>query len=208
MREQVKVSFSHFWPGFSADQFRSFFPYVYEKYDLVLSQAPEVVFHSVFAPGRRAHAAPTDATNVPRIKPGNYVRVFMTGENAEPCEQIHHTPLGVPLEEMFSLRHRVELAPGGILQRIFSAASILIVSAHFQGIDRIGEKLEVEATSTDGIVEAIRPSSGERMLAVQWHPEWRIADNPDSIKLLSWFGRVVRGASVDEAVEGSRGTAA
>lgn len=74
----------HFWPGFSPGRFRSFFPYVYEKYDLVPSQAPEVVFHSVFAPSWRPYADPTDAKNVPRIKPGNYVRVFMTGENVEP----------------------------------------------------------------------------------------------------------------------------
>lgn len=37
------------------------------------------------------------------------------------------------------------------------------------------------------------------MLAVQWHPEWRLAENPDSVKLFSWFGTVIRGASFDEA---------
>jgi hypothetical protein len=84
MKPQIKVAFAFFWPGFSPEQFRTYFPYVYEKYDLVVSQTPEVVFHSVFAPGWRPYADPTEARNVPRVKPGNYVRVFMTGENVEP----------------------------------------------------------------------------------------------------------------------------
>ena len=29
-------------------------------------------------------------------------------------------------------------------------------------------------------------------LAVQWHPEWRAADNPVSLRLLAAFGAAVR----------------
>ena len=116
-------------------------------------------------------------------------------------EQIHHTPLGLPLEETFALQHRVDLTPGGILERIVGTSSIVVVSAHFQGIDRPSDKLMVEAESIDGVVEGIRPLDGGRVLAVQWHPEWRLAENPDSVKLFSWFGRVTRGASFDEAVD-------
>ena len=115
-------------------------------------------------------------------------------------EQIHHTPGGVPLEEMFALQHRVELTPGGILERLMGVPSIAVVSAHFQGIDQPSAKLVVEAKSTDGILEGIRPLNGERVLAVQWHPEWRLAENPHSVKLFSWFGAVLRGASFEEAV--------
>ncbi|HXG78927.1 MAG TPA: gamma-glutamyl-gamma-aminobutyrate hydrolase family protein [Methyloceanibacter sp.] len=117
-------------------------------------------------------------------------------------EQIHHTPPGLPLEEVFSLKHPVTLTPGGILERLLGAPSIVVVSAHFQGIAELGTELAVEATSTDGIVEAIRPASGERVLAVQWHPEWRVQDNPDSQKLFAWFGMVLRGAGLEEAAAG------
>ena len=116
-------------------------------------------------------------------------------------EQIHHTPPGLPLDEMFALEHRVDLSPGGILERALSASSITIVSAHFQGIDRMSGKLMVEATSADGIVEGIRPPGGERMLAVQWHPEWRIAENVDSQRLFAWFGMLLRGARLEEAAD-------
>jgi hypothetical protein len=84
MKPQIRVNFTSFWQGFTPENFRTFFPYVYEKYDLVLSQSPEVVFYSVFAPGWRLHANPSDPTNVPRLKPGKYLRVFLTGENVEP----------------------------------------------------------------------------------------------------------------------------
>ncbi len=116
-------------------------------------------------------------------------------------EQIHHTPAGLPMEEMFALRHRVELSRGGVLERAMRASSIVVTSAHFQGIDQLSPDLIVEAVSTDGIVESIRPKSGERALAVQWHPEWRVADNPDSQRLFAWFGLLLRGATFEEAAD-------
>lgn len=84
MRQQIRVAFAYFWPGFMPDHFKTFFPYVYEKYDLVVSSSPEVVFHSVFSPQWRPYGDPTDRANLPRIRPGNYLRVFLTGENMEP----------------------------------------------------------------------------------------------------------------------------
>jgi hypothetical protein len=84
MKLQIRIAFANFWPGFTPDNFKSFFPYVYDKYDLVASTSPEVVFYSVFAPHWRPHGDPTDQNNLPRIRSGNYLRVFMTGENMEP----------------------------------------------------------------------------------------------------------------------------
>jgi hypothetical protein len=84
MRPQIRVAFAYFWPGFEPDDFKGFFPYVYEKYDLVVSSSPEIVFHSVFVPRWRPYGDPSDHNNVPRIRPGNYLRVFLSGENMEP----------------------------------------------------------------------------------------------------------------------------
>jgi putative glutamine amidotransferase len=116
-------------------------------------------------------------------------------------EQIHHTPVGLTFEEMFALEHRVDLSPGGILERTIGKPSIEVNSAHFQGIAEMSKNLIVEATSMDGIVEGIRPASGERVFAVQWHPEWRIAENADSRKLFAWLGLLLRGASFEEAAD-------
>ena len=84
MKPQVRVNFAYFWPGFSPENFRAFFPYVYEKYDLVLSPDPEVVFYSVFSPQFRPYADAREIHPVARIPAGKYMRVFITGENFEP----------------------------------------------------------------------------------------------------------------------------
>lgn len=84
MKPQIRVAFAYFWPGFTPDHFRSFFPFVYEKYDFVLSPNPEVVIYSVFAPQFQPYADPRYHAPVARIRPGNYLRVFFTGENFEP----------------------------------------------------------------------------------------------------------------------------
>jgi alpha(1,3/1,4) fucosyltransferase len=84
MKPTIRINFAAFWPGFSPDHFRRFFPIVYDKYDVVLSQDPEVVFYSVFS----QHFVPyADARNHPpltRLPAGKFVRVFITGENFEP----------------------------------------------------------------------------------------------------------------------------
>ena len=84
MKSQIRVAFAYFWPGFTPDHFRAFFPYVYEKYDLIPSSNPEIVFYSVFSPQFRAYADAREVHPVARLQAGNYLRVFITGENFEP----------------------------------------------------------------------------------------------------------------------------
>jgi len=87
MKPVIRVAFAYFWPGFQPEHFKRFFPFVYEKYDLILSSEPEVVFFSVFSPQFYPYADPRRYAPVARLKPGNYVRVFFTGENFEPDMQ-------------------------------------------------------------------------------------------------------------------------
>jgi hypothetical protein len=53
--------------------------------------------------------------------------------------------------------------------------------------------LQVEARAEDGLVEAysIESASGFA-LAVQWHPEWNLPENPVSGKLYAAFGAACR----------------
>jgi len=118
--------------------------------------------------------------------------------------QIHHTPPGVPMEAMFALAHRIDLAPGGILERALGASSVVVNSAHFQGVATLGADLVVEATSEDGVVEGARPRNGARLVAVQWHPEWRAGETATSRGLFALFGALVRGASLEDAADAAR----
>jgi hypothetical protein len=84
MRPAIRVNFAAFWPGFHPDHFRRFFPYVFDKYDLVPSKDPEVVFYSVYSKQFIPYADPRNHPPVTRFNPGKFVRVFITGENFEP----------------------------------------------------------------------------------------------------------------------------
>jgi len=106
----------------------------------------------------------------------------------------HHAPDGVPLDDVFAFGHEVSLAPGGILARAYGRDRLAVNSVHYQAIGRLGEGLTVEATAPDGLVEAVsaRPN-GAPVVAVQWHPEWRVDANPDSQTFFALMGRLLRG---------------
>jgi putative glutamine amidotransferase len=106
----------------------------------------------------------------------------------------HHAPDDVGFDEMFAHEHEVELSDGGLLRRATGEARITVNSVHFQGIDRLGEGLTVEARAPDGVVEAFSTTVGSTpVLAVQWHPEWRPAENPQSQAFFRLLGRAMRG---------------
>jgi putative glutamine amidotransferase len=106
----------------------------------------------------------------------------------------HREAGGLSLEEQYGPAHRVALEAGGRMAAILGGASELMVnSLHGQGIARLAPGLAVEARADDGLVEAYSVASAPGFsLAVQWHPEWRIAANPDSMKLFLAFGQACR----------------
>jgi putative glutamine amidotransferase len=107
----------------------------------------------------------------------------------------HHAPDEVGFNEMFDHVHPVRLTPGGVLARAFGAEETSVNSVHYQGVDRLGDGLAIEAQALDGVVEAVSGQvNGAPVLAVQWHPEWRTDANPQSQTFFQIFGRALRGA--------------
>ncbi|GGL46736.1 MULTISPECIES: gamma-glutamyl-gamma-aminobutyrate hydrolase family protein [Caulobacter] len=105
----------------------------------------------------------------------------------------HHAPDEVDFDGLFDHEHRVDLAPGGVLATAFSAQAATVNSVHYQGVDRLGEGLAVEARAPDGVVEAVSATvNGAPVLAVQWHPEWKTERNPQSQAFFQLFGRALR----------------
>lgn len=106
----------------------------------------------------------------------------------------HHAPDGTEFDAMFDHRHRVDLAPGGLLHAAFDTPSIEVNSVHFQGIGKLADGLQVEAHAPDGLIEAYsaRPN-GAPLLAVQWHPEWQADDSAQSQTYFRLLGRALRG---------------
>jgi putative glutamine amidotransferase len=106
----------------------------------------------------------------------------------------HHAPDGVEFDAMFDHRHPVELRDGGMLAAAYAKPALDVNSVHYQGIGKLASGLSVEANAPDGLIEAYsaRPN-GAPLLAVQWHPEWGTANDPDSQIYFQLLGKALRG---------------
>jgi putative glutamine amidotransferase len=106
----------------------------------------------------------------------------------------HHAPDDAAFDAMFAHEHEVTLTPAGVLAQAFGQDRMRVSSVHYQGIDRLGDGLSVEATAPDGLVEGVSAwIDGAPVVAVQWHPEWRVQDNPQSQDFFRLLGRALRG---------------
>jgi putative glutamine amidotransferase len=113
---------------------------------------------------------------------------------AEAAELIaHHAPSDRSFAEYFEHMHPVQLEQGGILNRAYRRDRLDVVSVHYQGVDKLGAGLTVEAKAPDGVIEAVSAEvNGAPILAVQWHPEWQAHENPESQVFFKLLGRALR----------------
>ncbi len=110
-----------------------------------------------------------------------------------PGKMDHRRDRAAPFPEQYAPRHPIALTPGGQLAALAGALEVEVNSLHGQGVDRVGEGLVVEATAPDGTVEALRVSGAPAFaLAVQWHPEWRVLENPFYAAIFAAFGDAAR----------------
>jgi len=109
----------------------------------------------------------------------------------------HHAPDGTDFFRQFENYHEVELTGGGILAGVYGRDHLRVNSVHYQGIDRLGDGLTIEAVAGDGLIEAFSANiSGAQVLGVQWHPEWQTEKYPDSQAYFRMMGQALRGMSL------------
>lgn len=99
--------------------------------------------------------------------------------------------------------HSVALTPGGLLASLLGATEIMVNSLHSQGIDRPAPKLRVEAVAPDGQIEAVSLPGARFVIGLQWHPEYKVLENPFSRALFSAFARAC-GASLAGSLHSAR----
>ena len=105
----------------------------------------------------------------------------------------HHAADDVDFDAMFEHRHAVTLSDGGLLRNAYGVPSLVVNSVHYQGVGRLAPGLQVEAAADDGLVEAYSADvEGARVLAVQWHPEWKTGTNADSQIFFRLLGDALR----------------
>jgi putative glutamine amidotransferase len=105
----------------------------------------------------------------------------------------HRAPKSDDIDVRYAPRHSISVSKGGLLHHMISKTETMVNTIHRQGIKKLGSGLNVEATAPDGIIEAVSVKGAKAFaFGTQWHPEFKAAQNPDSVKLFTAFGDAVR----------------
>ena len=112
-------------------------------------------------------------------------------------QKVHEVPgrfdhRGGPGTREDQYRPKHDIALSGSLAHILGRAAIQVNSVHQQAIDRLAAGLVVEATAPDGTIEAVRVIAASFAIGVQWHPEWRFAEDVASMRMFTAFGDACR----------------
>jgi len=114
------------------------------------------------------------------------INVFLGGTlwqdlpSQHPSEIVHRQgkPYGVPT-------HKVKL--NGDLQSLLGKDIIEVNTLHHQAIKDLGNDLTAMAVAPDGIIEAVKMPSKRFVWAIQWHPEYMLRTDLDSLAIFSRF---------------------
>jgi len=122
------------------------------------------------------------------------VNVAMGGSLHQAIHQLpgkhdHRESREDPLERQYGPAHDVQLLPQSRLAEILGVTRVGVNSLHGQGIDQLAPGLIAEALSPDEVIEAVRIAAHPGFsLGVQWHPEWKVQENPISMRIFQAFG--------------------
>ena len=82
--------------------------------------------------------------------------------------------------------HEVAIAPGTLLAELSGGERLHVNSFHHQAIKDLGDGLRPVAWADDKVIEAVDlPGARGFVLAVQWHPEELVGDDPAARRLFS-----------------------
>jgi putative glutamine amidotransferase len=105
----------------------------------------------------------------------------------------HRESKELSLDEQYAVSHLVKLNLDGKLTQILGVNELMVNSLHGQGIDRLATGLEAEAYAEDGLVEAVSVKVAKTFaLGVQWHPEWKVMENPHYLAIFKAFGEACK----------------
>ena len=97
------------------------------------------------------------------------------------------------VDEQYADVHSVRFTANSWLAKLLGQEEIMVNSLHGQGIKTLGKGVQPIGYAEDGSIEAIYlPEASQFTLGVQWHPEWKAAENPHSIKMFEAFGYACR----------------
>lgn len=105
----------------------------------------------------------------------------------------HRHAMGSSYDVQYSPAHTVRFAPGSAFAQWAGGEVCQVNSLHGQGIDRLAHGLRAVGHAPDGLVEAFEVEGAQTFAyAVQWHPEWRTAENAFYSEIFQAFGAACR----------------
>ena len=126
------------------------------------------------------------------------INVAMGGSLLQQVQQVpgmmdHREPRSEPFDVQYAASHPVKLMAGSVVAQWAGSETALVNSLHGQGVGRLAQGLRALAHAPDGLVEAFEVKGATTFAyAVQWHPEWRTAENPFYAALFNAFGAACR----------------
>lgn len=120
-------------------------------------------------------------------------QLFTIDGTIEHRENKDHT-----IEQQYATAHGIDLNPNGLLAQMMDGnLKQQINSLHGQGVDKLAPALRREASAPDGLVEAFSlADNSSYYLGLQWHPEWKIDENPFYKTIFESFGQACRDYSL------------
>jgi len=107
--------------------------------------------------------------------------------------QDHRRPQHDDRDVQYGPRHGIAIRAGGPFEALAGGIEATVNSLHWQALDRVAERLQVEAVAPDGTVEAVSVRDARAFaLGVQWHPEYKAWDNRFSTNIFKAFGDAAR----------------
>lgn len=89
----------------------------------------------------------------------------------------------LPTEAPNHLAHGIDISPDSQLARTLGATHVEVNSRHHQSVKQVAPGFHVVARAPDGIIEGIEADDDRFALAVQFHPELLVHDDPRMIEL-------------------------
>lgn len=113
--------------------------------------------------------------------------------HAVPGLMDHREPDHASIEQQYAPSHDVVFSPGSAFSAWAGGVRAAVNSLHGQGVARLANGLTALGHAPDGLIEAFAVDGAQTFAyAVQWHPEWRCADNPFSLAMFRAFGQACR----------------
>jgi putative glutamine amidotransferase len=117
------------------------------------------------------------------------LNVSLGGTLIQHLGSVLHDP---ELEDRSKPAHHVEVRPDSLLFKSVGATRLAVNSRHHQAVSKVGEGLRISARDTEqGTVEGLEHTSKRFILAVQWHPEDQVVNQPAQRRLFQSFADAV-----------------